>query len=104
LAAHLERPGPAPRENTVIGIVATNAKLSKANITKVAQMAHDGIARSINPSHTMSDGDTIFALASGEMTSNATVIGAFAAEAMAQAIRNGVRYATSLHDVRALND
>lgn len=91
-------------ENTVIGVVATNAKLSKAHVNKVAQMAHDGIARSINPAHTMFDGDTIFALASGEKSSNATVIGAFAAEAVAQAIRNGIRAATSLHGVRVWNE
>jgi L-aminopeptidase/D-esterase-like protein len=95
---------PTPeRENTVIGCVATNAKLSKAHAHKVAQMAHDGIARAINPSHTLFDGDTIFALATGEIVANATVIGAFAAEAMSQAIRNALRHATSLDGVRAMN-
>lgn len=102
-------PAPAPsapdaRENTVIGVIATNAKLSKAHINKVAQMAHDGIARAVNPSHTMYDGDTLFALATGEVAADATVIGAFAAEVMAQAIRNGIRAATSLDGVRAWNE
>ena len=91
-------------ENTVIGAVATNAKLTKAQTTKVAQMAHDGIARAINPAHTMHDGDTIFALASGEIPADTTLIGAFAAEVMAQAIRNGIRYATTLYEARAWND
>ena len=91
-------------ENTVIGAVATNAKLTKAQTTKVAQMAHDGIARAINPAHTMHDGDTIFALASGEIPADTTLIGAFAAEVMAQAIRNGTRYATTLYEARAWND
>lgn len=92
------------RENTVIGVVATNARLTKAHTNKVAQMAHDGIARAVNPAHTMYDGDTIFALATGEIAANPSVIGAFAAEAMAQAIRSGVRAATSLAGVRAWND
>jgi L-aminopeptidase/D-esterase-like protein len=97
-------PAPDARENTVIGVIATNAKLSKAHINKVAQMAHDGIARAVNPAHTMYDGDTLFALATGEVEADATVIGAFAAEVMAQAIRNGIRAATSLDGVRAWNE
>ncbi|MGB1287794.1 MAG: P1 family peptidase, partial [Aggregatilineales bacterium] len=95
---------PASRENTVIGLVATNAKLSKAHCTKVAQMAHDGIARAINPAHTMYDGDTIFALATGDIPADTTIIGAYAAEAMSMAIRNAMRHATTLHNVRAWND
>ncbi len=93
---------PATRENTVIGVVATNARLTKEQVNKVAQMAHDGLARAINPAHTMLDGDTIFALATGQIEANVNTIGAFAAEATAQAIRNGVRAATSLAGVRAL--
>ncbi len=95
---------PQNRENTVIGCVATNAKLSKAHTHKVAQMAHDGIARAINPSHTMFDGDAIFALATGEINANPSVVGAYGAEAMSQAIRNALRHATSLHGVRAVHD
>ena len=60
------RPAPAHAgENTTIGVVATNARLTKVQATKVAQMAHDGLARAIYPAHTMGDGDTIFALATG---------------------------------------
>jgi L-aminopeptidase/D-esterase-like protein len=92
------------KENTVIGVVATNARLSNAHTQKVAQMAHDGIARAVNPAHTMFDGDTIFALASGEREADATLIGAYAAEVMAQAIRNAVRHATSIHGVKAWNE
>ena len=98
--------GMAPQpgsENTVIGVVATNARLSKEATNKVAQMAHDGLARAVNPAHTMFDGDTIFALATGEIESDVNMIGAFAAEAFEEAIRNGVRAATSLYDVKALN-
>lgn len=95
---------PPTSSNTVIGVVATNAKLSKDHTNKVAQMAQDGIARAVNPAHTMFDGDTIFAISTGEIPANVTVIGAFAAEIMAQAIRNAVRYATTLAGVRAIND
>ena len=52
--------------HTVIGVVATNAKLTKEETNKVAQMAHDGLARAIRPAHTMFDGDTLFALATGQ--------------------------------------
>lgn len=92
------------KENTVIGVIATNAKLSNAHCQKVAQMAHDGIARAVNPAHTMFDGDTIFALASCEKEADTTLIGAYAAEVMAQAIRNAIRHAASLHGVRAWNE
>jgi L-aminopeptidase/D-esterase-like protein len=101
--ARMTEPRPT-RENTVIGVVATNAKLTKEEINKVAQMAHDGLARAVRPAHTMFDGDTIFALATGQIDANVTAIGAFAAEATAQAIRTGVRAATTLAGVRAIND
>jgi L-aminopeptidase/D-esterase-like protein len=93
-----------PRENTVIGVVATNAALTKDQINKVAQMAQDGVARAINPAHTLFDGDTLFALATGAIPADVNVIGAFAAEAVARAIRNGVRAATTLDGVRAVGD
>lgn len=93
---------PPSRENTVIGVVATNAKLSKEQVNKVAQMAQDGIAQAVRPAHTMFDGDTIFALATGEIPANVSVIGAFAAEVVAQATRQAVRAATSLGGVRAM--
>lgn len=78
---------------TTIGVVATDATLTKAQATKVAQMAHDGLARTINPVHTAADGDTIFALATGKSSAaaNVTLIGALAAEAMAQAVVRAVR-------------
>ena len=77
--------------NTVIGVVATNAKLSKEEANKVAQMAHDGLARAIRPAHTMYDGDTIFALSTGEVKADVNLIGAFAAEVFAEAIVRAVR-------------
>ncbi len=72
---------------TVIGVVATNARLDKEQTNKVAQMAHDGLARAIRPAHTMFDGDTIFALATGEVVADVNLVGAFAAEVTAEAIR-----------------
>jgi L-aminopeptidase/D-esterase-like protein len=87
--------GLAARANTVIGVVATDAKLTKAQATKVAQMAQDGIARTIRPAHTMLDGDVIFALSTGARKADVTVIGAFAAEVMAEAILRAVKLAAS---------
>jgi L-aminopeptidase/D-esterase-like protein len=74
---------------TVIGVVATNARLDKEQVNKVAQMAHDGLARAIRPAHTMFDGDTIFALATGEVVADVNLVGAYAAEVVAEAIRRG---------------
>lgn len=82
--------------NTVIGVVASNAKLTKEETNKVAQMAHDGLARTIQPAHTMFDGDTIFALSTGRKSANVNLIGASAAEATARAVLHAVRFATSL--------
>jgi L-aminopeptidase/D-esterase-like protein len=84
-----------PRSNTVIGVIATNAKLTKAQATKVAQMAQDGIARTIRPAHTMFDGDTIFTLATCEKKADASTVGAYAAEVLAEAILRAVRMAAS---------
>ncbi|RME88717.1 MAG: peptidase S58 family protein [Anaerolineae bacterium] len=85
--------GFATRSNTVIGVVATNARLTKAEATRVAQMAQDGLARTIRPAHTMLDGDTLFALATGEKKADVSIVGAFAAEAVSQAIVRAVRTA-----------
>jgi L-aminopeptidase/D-esterase-like protein len=83
---------------TTLGVVATDAALTKAQATKVAQMAHDGLARTINPAHTAADGDTIFALATGQSAqpANVTLIGALAAEAVAQAVVRAVRAARGI--------
>ncbi|MBT7783546.1 MAG: peptidase S58 family protein, partial [Anaerolineae bacterium] len=85
----------ATSSNTLIGVVATNAKLTKAEATKVAQMAQDGLARTIRPAHTMLDGDTIFALSTGNKKANVSIIGAYAAEVMARAILRGTQEAES---------
>ncbi len=82
--------GFSSRENTAIGIVATNARLNKEQINKVAQMAQDGLARTVRPAHTMLDGDTIFALATGDKKADVNIVGAFGAEVFAQAVLRGV--------------
>lgn len=94
----------AEAQNTVIGVVATNARLDKAQATKVAQMAHDGIARAVKPAHTPFDGDTIFCLATGEHEANPAVIGAYAAEVVTTSIRRAVENAGSLHGVRSASE
>lgn len=85
--------GLATRANTVIGVVATDAKLTKAQATKVAQMAQDGIARTIRPAHTMLDGDVIFALSTGGRKADISTVGAFAAEVMVEAVLRAVKTA-----------
>jgi L-aminopeptidase/D-esterase-like protein len=87
--------GFASRENTAIGIVATNAKMNKEQINKVAQMAQDGLARTVRPAHTMLDGDTVFALATGDKNADVNIVGAFGAEVFAQAVLRAVRTAES---------
>lgn len=95
------RAQPRAGENTTIGLVATNAQLTKAEINRVALMADDGLARAINPSHTVGDGDTVFALATGRWQgeANVTIIGALAAEALAEALVRAVSMAESLEGV-----
>jgi L-aminopeptidase/D-esterase-like protein len=88
--------------NTVIGVVATNARFDKAQATKMAQMAHDGLARAVRPAHTMLDGDTIFALATGQKKADVSIVGAFAAEVMAQAIVRAVRAARPARGLPAI--
>ena len=85
---------------TTIGIVATDARLSKAQANKLASMAHDGLARCINPVHTASDGDALFAVATGGsgLAGHLTVLGALAAEVTARAVLNAVRAAHGLTD------
>ena len=79
--------------STLIGVVATNARLTKEQTNKVAQMAQDGLARAVRPAHTMFDGDTLFALATGDKRADVNLVGAYAAEVVAEAIVRAVRAA-----------
>lgn len=90
--------------NTTLGVVATNACLNKEQVNKLAQMAHDGLARAINPSHTMYDGDTIFALSLGDKVGDLTTLGAAAAEVVASAIVRAVQHAETLAGIPAIKD
>ena len=100
--------GPRPRagENTTIGLVATNARLTKTQANRMALMADDGFARAIYPSHTVGDGDTVFALATGQWTGDVdiTQIGALAADVMARAIVRAATEATGLPNIPAARD
>ncbi len=100
------RGGAGAGENTTIGVVATNARFDKTQMTKVAEMAHDGLARAINPAHTLYDGDTLFALSTGTSTvsANLTAIGALAAEVVTDAILRAVKRATSIPGYPAVRD
>lgn len=93
-------------ENSSIGVVATNAALTKTQAAKVAQMAQDGLARAINPVHTLLDGDTLFALATGASSSSfdLNAVGTLAAEAVSDAVVRAVRAATSIPGFPAMRD
>jgi L-aminopeptidase/D-esterase-like protein len=97
---------PLTGESTTIGVVATNAALTQGQATKLAQMAQDGLARTIYPVHTPWDGDTIFAVATGEWQGDSTVavLGALAAEVMARSVIRAVWSAESLPGLPAAAD
>lgn len=90
--------------NTVIGAVITNASLSKEEVNKVAQMAQDGLALAIRPAHTMQDGDTLFALATGEKKADVNLVGAIAAQAVAEAILHAARCAQGIAGLPSASD
>jgi len=89
---------------TVIGVVATNARLDKEQVNKVAQMAQDGLARTIRPAHTLFDGDTLFGLATGRVRASVTLVGAYAAEMVAQAILAAANSAVAAGGLPARTD
>jgi len=97
---------PLTGESTTIGVVATNATLTRTGATMVARMAHDGLARTIRPVHTPWDGDTVFALSTGglDLHEPALVVGTLAAEAVAEAVVRAVRAATGLPGLPAASD
>jgi L-aminopeptidase/D-esterase-like protein len=94
----LRAAAPRAAENTTIGVVATNARLDKTEVNRVALMADDGLPRAITPAHTIGDGDTVFALATGRWNgqADASIVGALAAEALAEAIVRAATQAESL--------
>ncbi len=95
--SQVKTPAAGLTSHTTIGVVATNAILSKPMAKRMAMMAHDGFARAIVPSHTAGEGDSIFGLAMGQVESNINLVGALAAEAMARAVANAIRNAKSAY-------
>ena len=93
-----------PPSNTVIGVVATDAKLDKTQASKLACMAQVGIARTIDPCHTMYDGDALFTLSLGEKEADLTALGTAAAQVVTQAIVRAIRKAKTLAGVPAAKD
>jgi L-aminopeptidase/D-esterase-like protein len=83
----------AQRGQSVVGVVATNARLTKEEANKVAQMAHNGLAKTVRPAHTMLDGDTFFALATGQKRADVNLVGAYAVEVVTEAILRAVQAA-----------
>jgi L-aminopeptidase/D-esterase-like protein len=88
--------------NTTLAVVATNARLTKTQATKLAQLAQCGMVRAISPVHTVSDGDTVYALSVGSETADFLTLGVAAAEALTQAILRGVQQARSLGGIPGL--
>lgn len=102
--SHLEEHGQSQAlagTNTTIGVVAMNAKLTKAEAKKIAQLAQNALARTIYPVHTMLDGDTIFVLGTGQQTYPVDYIGHLATKVVEEAIIAGVKGATQLEDVES---
>ena len=95
---------PLARTNTTISCVVTNARLTKAQATKVAQMAADAYAHAICPTHTTNDGDTVFVMATGAVDAPVDVVGALATRALGRAIADGARNATSAYGYVAACD
>jgi L-aminopeptidase/D-esterase-like protein len=95
---------PPPSSNTVIGVVATNAHLTKEETNKMAQMAQNGIARTVRPAHLMLDGDTLFALATGDERADVNLVGAYAGEVVAEAVVRAVKAAEGAGGLPAWRD
>ena len=91
-------------ENTTLGIIVTNAAFEKPMLCKIAGMAQNGYARSIRPVHTMADGDTIYAVSTGSLPADVSIVGTMAAYAMERAIRNAVRKAKGAYGLRSWED
>ncbi len=93
-----------PPLNTTLGVIVSNAELSKTDVNWVAQRGHHGLARAISPSHTKLDGDLVFAAATGEVAASADLVGSIGASLLAQAVRNAVRNAESIAGIPAGRD
>ncbi len=90
--------------NTTISVVFTNARFDKAQLCKIAGMAHDGYARSINPVHTSADGDSIYAVSIGDIEADQDLVGTLAAEVVSEAITRAVTNADGAYGYPAMRD
>jgi len=94
-----DAPNQAFAQNTTVAVVVTNARLTKSEAAKVAQMAHDGMARVIVPCHTMYDGDTVFTMATGEVEADVNLVGMLAQEVMISSIIRAVAFAETVQGI-----
>lgn len=86
-------------QNTTIGVVITNGKFTKAQMNKIATMAHNGYARTINPVHTCMDGDSIYAMSVGDVTADMDMVGTLAANVMGHAVCDAIRKADDAYGI-----
>lgn len=96
--------GFASRQNTVIGCVITNVSFSADETERLAKMGHNGLVRSIRPANTMFDGDTIFALSVGQKKANLNIVGAFAAQAVEEAILDAIQSAKEMAGIPSVHE
>lgn len=90
--------------NTTIGAIITNGKFNKSEMNKIASMAHNGYARTINPVHTTADGDSIYAMSVGEVEANIDAVGTLAAKVMGMAVNNAVKNSESMYGLKCYNE
>lgn len=98
----MQEPPTPPGTNTTLIVVATDAQLSKVEVNRLASQAHNGLAIAVRPAHTIHDGDVAFALATGQIEAGYDLVAYAAVEAVTEAIRNSVRFATTIEDVPGL--
>lgn len=99
-----EKNGAGCVTNTTIGCIITNARFDKSQLNKIAAFAQNGYARSIRPVHTMNDGDTIYALSTGDLQSDINIVGTLASRVMAQAVKNAVLHTEGFHGLPCAAD
>ena len=104
LFADVEAASKLTNANTTLGIIVTNAKMTKTQLTKVAGMAHNGYARAIRPVHTMADGDSIYAVSTGGIPGDVNLIGSMAAYVMEKAIAKAVKRAQGAYGLMGYSD
>jgi L-aminopeptidase/D-esterase-like protein len=98
------KPGVEAGSNTTLGVVATNAALTKAQVEKLAKLAQHGLVKALSPAHTLFDGDTVFAVSTGTATGDVTRLGIVAAELLATSLARAVTLAASVAGVLGLGD